>query len=350
MPYCNYIYNGLTIDTDKQVRPCCHMDDNYPGMQDVWLDNFDHNADTNFPMLAKTMENGWHPSCQVCKDDEEIGKYSARQRANTEFSKLPNGQYSMIDLKLSNTCNLACVMCGPGASSSWTQIVKQNADIVKYNEGLKNKSTRFNWEVTPAVFDMMKNADFLKFTGGEPFLIKDVKKICRSIVNSGRDLSNVKLEITTNGNVVLDDEWYDILNAFKTELHISVDGYGSRYEYIRPGSSWTMLLDFIHTTKQKFNGYIMISVVAQALNYIQLPLMKKWSQELDVEIDISEILYHPYFLNNSSVSPALREKYGFESIHQWEPKNFEKMKLYLERLDKIHGTDFKTECGEFFDE
>ena len=349
MPYCNYIYNALTIDTDTKIRPCCHVDDMYSIVKGVNIDNFDVNADTNFPKLAEAMKEDWHPACQICKDDEDIEKYSARQRSNDEFERLPNGQYSVIDLKLSNTCNLACVMCGPGASSTWTQIVKQNPDITKYNKNLNGNNTKFNWTVDSKVHVLIQNARFLKLNGGEPFLIKDVKKICRSIIDSGRDVSNVKLEITTNGNVVLDDEWYDILNAFKTELYISVDGYGSRYEYIRPGSSWTMLLDFIHTTKQKFSGKIMIAVVAQALNYIQLPLMRKWAQDLDVEIDISEILYHPYFLNISSVNPTLREKYGIESIHEWEPKNFEKMKLYLERLDQIHGTDFKKECGEFFD-
>jgi len=28
MPLCQQIYNGLTIDADTRVRPCCHIDNN----------------------------------------------------------------------------------------------------------------------------------------------------------------------------------------------------------------------------------------------------------------------------------------------------------------------------------
>jgi len=348
MPYCQQIYNGLTIDSDAIVRPCCHIDDTM-GLDKVFIDKFDHKAETNFPKLAKVMGSEWHAACILCREDEENGIKSPRMYANEKYESLPAGQYNIIDLKLSNTCNLSCVMCNPGASSTWHQIVKQNPDLVEYNNGLFSSSNNKDFDFKDNILSIMDNIKFLKLSGGEPFLIKKVKKLCKDLIAKHGDVSNIDLQITTNGNVILDDEWYNILNKFNTDLNISVDGLGSRYEYIRPGSSWKILQEFIKCTKQKYTGKVNITVVAQALNYIQLPLIRAWAKEQEFEYDISEILYHPVFLNNSSVNPNIRKKYGVPTIHEWNPDNFIKMQKYLERLDKIHGKDFKTECKEFFE-
>lgn len=348
MPYCHQIYNGLTIDSDARVRPCCHIDDTI-GLEQVFIDEFDYTAETNFPKLAKVMETEWHDACRPCIQEENLGNISPRIYANERYKNLPAGQYNIIDLKLSNTCNLSCVMCNSGASSTWHQIVKQNPDLVEYNNELYPDSIDRDFEIKNNVLSIMDNIKFLKLSGGEPFLIKKVKKLCKDLIAKHGDVSNIDLQITTNGNVILDDEWYNILNKFNTDLNISVDGLGSRYEYIRPGSSWKILQEFIKCTKQKYTGKVNITVVAQALNYIQIPLIREWAKDNGFEYDISEILYHPFFLNNSSVNPKLRKKYGVPTIHEWNPDNFIKMQKYLERLDKIHGKDFKTECREFFE-
>ena len=98
------------------------------------------------------------------------------------------------------------------------------------------------------------------------------------------------------------------------------------------------------------DGNITIAAISQALNYIQTDLLRdlpnRWKLK-NGQSSVEETLYNPYFLNNSSVNPKLREKYGFTSLHDWDPNNFEKMKKYLERLDQVHNTDFITECPEF---
>lgn len=355
MPYCTYLYNGLTIDSNTEVRPCCHIKDT-----DIqkYLSDFDFTVDTNYPDIVEAMKTGWHPACNECYNAEnditvrEEYRDSPRTRANKKYSDLPAGKYNLVNFKTSNTCNLACVMCGPGSSSAWLQIVKNNLHLGEdYPNLSQDDNGKYSWPVTDEIINMLDQVELFKFTGGEPFLIKDNKRACLEIMKRrGGDVSDITLHIDTNGNVTLDDEWFDILNSFNTLISVSVDGVGSRYEYIRPGGSWSYLNEFIQILQERFNGEIVISPVAQALNYVQQDELREWAKGYGLNAHPSEILYDPYFLNNSAVHPRIREKMGFHTIHDWEPENFEKMKVYLAKLDKIHGTDFRTECPEFFDD
>lgn len=353
MPHCKFIFSGITVDPNKNIRPCCHIQSHEDS--EIYYDDFDFSASTNFPELAIAMEgpDNWHPACIECRNSEEGDserENSSRQIANRRYSELPPGQFNLIDLKTSNTCNLSCRMCHPGVSSSWKQIIKRNPDIVEDFIHLVGDDET-HWDLDDRIINYIKNSELLKFTGGEPFLIKDVKKICKLLVEDRTiDTSKINLIINTNGQVILDSEWYDILNSYNTELHVSVDGVGSRYEYTRPGSNWNLLQDFMGNCQENFQGVIHVAGVYQALNYIQFDEIHKWAKSWNCECGVDEILYDPFFLNNSSVNPQLREKWGFPTIHDWDPANFEKMKSFMARLDQIHGTDFQTECPEFFDE
>lgn len=353
MPYCRYIFNGITIDPNKNIRPCCHIQ--YHEDSIIHYDDFDFSAKTNFPKLAMAMKgDNWHPACVECQDSEKRDRdvpRSSRISSNNKYSDLPPGKFNLIDLKTSNTCNLSCRMCGPAVSSTWAQIVKRNPSIIEEFSFL-HTDDKTHWDLDDNIMNYIKSAELLKFTGGEPFLIKDVKKVCKQLVEDRTvDTSKIRFILNTNGQVVLDQEWYDLLNSFKAEIHISVDGVGSRYEYIRPGSSWNLLQDFTGDLLEKFQGEVCISAVYQALNYIQFDEIHNWASSIgSIDCGVNEILYEPFFLNNSSVNPKIREKWGFPSIHDWDPQNFEKMKSFMARLDKIHGTDFQTECPELFDE
>jgi uncharacterized Fe-S cluster-containing radical SAM superfamily protein len=349
MPHCKFIYSGLTVDPNMEIRPCCHVQSNKDSY--IKYNQFDFSVETNFPEMAESMKTGWHPACTECSNLEAIGDESPRTKAEENYNDAPAGEYNLIDLKTSNTCNLTCVMCSPGFSSAWVQLLKKNPDIANNYSHLHFQPDEIlHWDLDEKILDCIQNAELLKFTGGEPFLIKDVKKICKRLVDSNIDTSTIKLIFNTNGNVTLNNEWYDILNSFDTEIHVSVDGVDRRYEYVRPNGSWSYLESFIGGLTENFYGNITIAAISQALNYIQTDLLRdlpnRWKLK-NGQSSVEETLYNPYFLNNSSVNPKLREKYGFTSLHDWDPNNFEKMKKYLERLDQVHNTDFITECPEF---
>ena len=67
--------------------------------------------------------------CSNCYDIDRAGGYSYRQRFNSEFSHVdipPSNKHTLkaMDIKLSNVCNQACVICNPYASSMVYQEMK----------------------------------------------------------------------------------------------------------------------------------------------------------------------------------------------------------------------------------
>lgn len=133
-----------------------------------------------------------------------------------------------LELALSNTCNLQCVMCDGEWSSS----------IRSQREGKAPLPAVY----TDAFFDEL--ADFLphlqrvKFLGGEPFLAGETLRVMEMIVDTGLQ---TRCHVTTNGT-----HWTPrvehILDMCPIDIAVSLDGATAEtHERIRVGSSWSVV-------------------------------------------------------------------------------------------------------------
>ena len=106
-----------------------------------------------------------------CKTVEERDGHSYRTTYNKKLEDFDAQQGILFwDLKINNTCNLACRICSAFASSTWEQIVKDPA-----NSGLgahygKIRGNRWHKEVKDLTHEL-DGAMEIKFTGGEPTMI-----------------------------------------------------------------------------------------------------------------------------------------------------------------------------------
>lgn len=350
MPKCAYIDNGITIGPSGQARPCCYIDTS--DISSIEYEDF--NWKNSFPELKETMKTGWAKECEYCRLDE-LHNGSSPRTSRAKYS-IPGDEKTIVDLKITNTCNLSCRMCNPKQSSAWDKVVKANksANLEKHYSVIKPLEGSGGWhnKFLSEVKDNLDKVQYLKFTGGEPFLVKHTKDVCKYTIESGAS-SSTELKFITNGQVTLDDEWFEIFSKYKdVQIDISVDGIGSRYEYIRPGSTWSGIEDFINNFKKRDSDIeLCITYLPQTLNAAVFYETEEWANNHGLEIHnhTDWQLVKPEFMNYSSLNPSVRKKLNISTDIVYKEENFKKLVDYMSALDKIYGTDMKQECPELFE-
>lgn len=322
MPECSLFKHGMTISTNGGTRPCCAF-----AMTDVPTVRYDEDWTTRHNAWHEQSLTEWLPNCRACKTDEEAGQRSLRQIYNAEFEYAQG--IALWDLKINNTCNLACRMCHATSSSVWEQIYKDNSDLDSYYGGApKHRWWRDSVDMLHEMVDVKK----LKFTGGEPFLVPQVRKIVQGLIDMDV-ASGVVLQLTTNGTQQL-DSWYPLFAQFKhVELIVSIDAIGARYEYIRAGADWQQVssnVEHINRTKPS-NVRFEVQCLPMALNKGYTHEVEKWAKEVGTEWHLATPLFDPDFLSEQALTdPVLRKR----MIEQ------------LEIQDRVHGTDWREFINE----
>jgi len=118
-------------------------------------------------------------------------------------------------------CNLACVTCGPSASTRWQKELKMAITPGNPAEIDQDSIAKAN---------RMKH---LVVGGGEPVLNASTKTLLSSL-----DV-DVGLSIHFNGTVVPDQEFLHLSARFSDIRYVfSLDGVGQRFEYLRWPGKW----------------------------------------------------------------------------------------------------------------
>ena len=349
MPKCAMFKHGMTINTRGKVKPCCSFDhlnnDDYTISEtELWQ--------KQFAEYDKLMQDDWIPQCIDCKILEKDGGSSLRTRSNEYYKKSSGLKY--WDLKISNTCNLMCRMCSPSDSSKWVQNLKNYKELEWTYTPSQYENKKYSWHDTdlPLVKELLNDIDILKFTGGEPMLVKHVKEIIDHLINTGVS-KNTTLHLTSNATVPFVDYWEDLIPKFKNvRVRNSIDAIGSRYEYIRAGANWEEVeRNIIHqlNLKNKYSNFdTFVDCTAQALNACCIDDIKTWAKNLEIDF-VSSTLRHPSYMSYASLDETLRIRYNVDSDVPFDPAQLQQLKTQMSYIDKIYGTDFKTECPEFFE-
>jgi len=326
MSKCLLFKHGMTIGPTGGTRPCCAFNTN--GIKTI---RFDEDWKTRHDEWYDESSSDWvMPGCRQCHDQETIYNHnSMRQRYNREFKDAEG--IKLWDLKINNTCNLACRMCDPTSSSQWERIAKEN-NPDGLDEYYKQVPPSKWWRDSISLLDEMYDASYVKFTGGEPFLIPQVKQIVEGLVE--KDIAPaVTLQFTTNGTQDITN-WYPLFKKFKgVELIVSIDATEERYEYIRAGANWKQVSNNVTNIKKycPSNMHIDIHCLPQALNVGYTHLVEEWASSLGLRCEVVSALYEPEFMRPEALSdPILKNKL----IKQ------------LEILDKVHGTNWRNFIDE----
>lgn len=319
--------HGLTIGPTGAVRPCCAFDT-------VGVPNIPFSADwkTRHDEWDKQSQNKWLPHCIECKVGEDAGKTSNRLQYENKLNDVtPDQGIRYWDLKINNTCNFACRMCDKTSSSVWQQIIQNNPDNEWHQHYTVNDQNRWHKDSYDLV-PHMKDAKVVKFTGGEPFMIPQVKRIIQELIEQNIS-PNVELELITNGSFDI-SAWNKYFEKFKkVVVLVSIDAIGKRYEYIRPGSNWNQVESNVVAFQalKPDNTNLWITTLPMVLNKDHLHEVSNWMTQYGLRGSVATTIINPEFLRVDALEDTnLRKKFIKQMSIQ----------------DRIHGTDYREFINE----
>jgi len=231
------------------------------------------------------------PACKICWQLEDQGSDSERKIHNRTFDHYADRDLELIEqdaivngyspkiikLATSNLCNGTCVTCGPDASSAWAK--------------LENRSMIYHTMDTSAID--LKNIIQLSFVGGEPFLEKKNFAILEELI----DLGNTKcfISVVTNGSITLSQKQLNILAKFKNlNICLSIDGIGSRFEYIRWPLKWNQLEVNLNQFK-KITQHVNVSCMISNLNIFHYTELVDFFKNNQLNYLCKQIIVPKYF-------------------------------------------------------
>ncbi len=227
-----------------------------------------------------------------------------------------------LEINSSNKCNLKCRMCSGDVSSSWIKEEKQLNDVrpewmPARSEG---KYHRVDFNAVKNILEKkqyFENLEFLKFAGGEPLMEDQNYQIMEQFIEW--DIAkNIVLDINTNGTV-LNERLLNIAKNFKQlKLHISLEGTGKLYQYIRGGDNFTIeqLEQSILEFNKLPNTQLIYTVTVQIYNIYDIVNIWEWYKKIrkpDNEIFFHNVVVYPRYLN-IHILPASMRKPAYEKL------------------------------------
>ena len=232
---CHAPFSNMYFNVHGDCAPCWLTfiePDSYPqkSVRDIWFGE-------KYQSLRKhLLEYDLTHKCNVCLKNLQSGNYTsvlARAYDVNEPAEYP----SMLELELSNTCNLECVMCIGELSSS----------IRKNRERLPAMKNAYDDNFIQQLEEFIPHLKELRFNGGEPWLINAVFKILEKVEKLNPTL---KIVIATNGTVMnyKVKEWMSKLNI---HINFSLDSLTPDiYETIRVNAHFDRVMEHFHFYQQ----------------------------------------------------------------------------------------------------
>lgn len=340
-PACLLKWSWSTIFFNSGTSASCHRTQKYA----IDPDNFDqfHNAPEKLTARQLMLDGKWPGAgCQYCKKVEDMGQTSDRQfqleqqqdpgltppelfKNNQSVSVTP----TILEVYFTNTCNMACVYCGPHHSSLWEEENRKYGNLFKDSDPYSVKNSQSNPNYDKMVADLWSYlaADNHYLTlrrfhilGGEPFLLKELDESIDFWDTHGNP--DLVFSIITNLNIPTTrfqrylDRFEQLVKQhkiWKFQITASLDGWGLEEEYVRYGlnlETWErnfkLILDKPWITPS-------INSTLSSLSIKQLPAlvnkMKEWNALRPVD---SESIIFSFNYTTNYTSPLIFGKGVFD--------------------------------------
>jgi len=280
---CIAAHNNMYFDTEGRVAPCWllvgHVDQysSSRSMKDIWFGN-------EFSTIRKNLENGiFEDQCRICKQKIEADTWPlALAYDGFSIKKYP----TLLELELSNQCNLECVMCEGRLSSG----------IRKNRDKLPPLPMMYDNSFIEQLKEFIPHLEELRFNGGEPFAQKIVLDICMLVAEMKPEL---KINIATNGTVY-NKQVKAILEKCNLHLNISIDSLTKEiYEAVRINGNFDDLMENFLIFKeycQKNNRGLSVMVNPMRDNWWEMPKFVEFTNKHLVHLWYNTI-HHPEHLS-----------------------------------------------------
>ena len=260
---CQLKWAWSTVFFNSGTTASCHRTQKYS----IDPNNFDQFHNLPAKILARQkMQSGIWPEggCEYCKNTEDAGGVSDRQsnlsvgnaaltppELATDISAT-SVTPTILEVYFKNTCNMACVYCGPHFSSLWEDENRRfKSNFAPKGLMFDDRAAQFNPDYDRMVADLWRYLEQdnryrvlnrYNILGGEPFLMKELD----DSIEFWRTHPNPDLifSITTNLNIPTERfkryiKQFEKLvlgnKIWKLQLTASLDCWGPEQEYVRYG-------------------------------------------------------------------------------------------------------------------
>jgi MoaA/NifB/PqqE/SkfB family radical SAM enzyme len=294
--YCAAPWRGLHINPRGDVKTCCAGDPNMLGnLNSQTIEQILHGP--VMQQIRQSIRRGEpHAYCYNCVQAERYGRSERDWHNNVspEFdcqtAEDTEHRPTLIDVRWNTTCNLSCNYCAEACSSKWAALKQMSvaSGARPYYEAVCDYLSQHHDHIREVAL-----------VGGEPLLLPENDRLLDVIP------SDCVVTLITNVSVELENNrvFKKLAQRKNVGWSLSFDNVGDRFEYVRHGGSWTLLLKNLDSIQQlmkdqgHWGGIHAVYNVYNATNLLALTEFAR-SRELTIHW---QSLYQPDCLDPSNL-------------------------------------------------
>ena len=342
--FCSAPWMTTYIEPTGEVKPCCvNVDTYYGNLTDTTFNDI-IKGDIIKDFRKQFLNNERPAECHNCWAAEQSGNESLRNSFNNSYfnsnfitqTKIDGSYDDFVvlywDVRPSNLCNFACLMCCSQLSSGFHKL----ADEVGLHEDTYNrprfiKIPKDQFEEIMKYIDLTLSENATKchfyFAGGEPLIMPEHESILNYLTDN--KFFDVSIRYNTNMSSLKfkDRNWVDVWKNFKNlTIDASIDSAGQAGEIQRFGSDWSLIKSNLQMLKDN-NIKVTINSVITMLTYPSL---------LNTIDELEEIFPREYLTKNISLTATSHPSHFIISMI---PKQYLDMSI----ISKLESMGYNTE-------
>ena len=298
--YCAAPWRGLHINPRGDVKTCCAGNPNMLGnLNSQSIEQILH-SDVMQQIRQSIQRGEPHAYCYNCVQAERYGR-SERDWHNSvspEFdpATADNTEHrpTLIDVRWNTTCNLSCNYCAEACSSRWAALKHMSvaSGARPYYEAVCNYLEQHHDHIREVAL-----------VGGEPLLLPENDRLLDVIP------PDCVVTLITNASVELENNRIFKKLALRNKVgwSLSFDNVGNRFEYVRHGGKWSLLLknlDAIQQLMRDQGHWGGIHAVYNIYNATNLQELTDFARHRGLAIHWQS-LYQPEFLDPSNLGAGI---------------------------------------------
>ena len=300
----------MYLDQHGGVRACC-QNAHYPmgyvtekSLAEIWRGG-------RAGRLRRALEqHDYSHGCEFCEWQVADGHESMAYARWYDYLPLsgPEPEWPLqLELSMSNTCNLQCVMCnGDWSSSIRAQREHRPPLPAVYDDAFFDDLRRF-----------LPHLERVKFLGGEPFLAAETLRVMDLLIETG---SSARCHVTTNGT-----QWSPrverILDLLPVDLTVSIDGATREtYESIRQGARWDQILEHLDRFQERSQSQgteMSLVFCLMKQNWHEFAAFCRLADERDLACAVNTVT-HPDHMSLFRLPPGELNQVVIGLEQQWE--------------------------------
>ena len=265
---CALPWSGFQLEPDGTVKNCVISKTNLGNINQTGIKDI-VKGKTNVKLKESMLRDEKPLNCSGCylqeKQRSNLSSISSRlyylKELGTKidmshYDTVNNFSLKHVDLRWTNSCNQACVYCGPSFSSKWAQELGKKV----------NSDKEARQQVKHYVSENVAQLENVYLAGGEPMLMKENFEFINLLKEKNPECHirvNTNLSTTATGI-------FELLCSFKN-VHwtVSVESMEDEYNYIRHHGNWKDFLKNLEIIRQ-LDHKISFNMLHFILNYMSL--------------------------------------------------------------------------------